>query len=181
MVVEKSKYEEFLELSSDEDSLIRYEYIFGKIYAMAGASADHQDILGNIFFKIKQFQNQETDEKKKCFPRVAPYDVKVYCKDEINVVQPDIMIFCEDKEIPCAVFEILSPSTAHKDKSVKRELYECIGVKEYFLVDTEAKTIDKFILEDKSYKYDNCYGHEDNLFINCLEKEVELEEIFSLS
>ena len=142
---------------------------------MAGASALHQDIVGNIFFTLKNISKVD----KKCLPRVAPYDLKLQRGQNISVVQPDVMLFCQG-EIPCAIFEVLSPSTAYKDKSVKKDLYEASGVLEYFLVNIEFKIIDKFILNDGKYLYDKAYGAEDTMPILCLDSEIDVGEVFEL-
>ena len=166
--LENYSYEDYLQI--DKTTKERVELIFGRIYMMAGASAKHQDIVGNIFFIIKSY--------KKCKPRVAPYDLKLYCDKSINVVQPDIMIFCENKEKPCAIFEVLSPSTAQKDKKDKLKLYECAGIKEYFLVETEYKSVEKFVLENKSYKFAGNYVLDDSLMVDCIDKEIKVDDIF---
>lgn len=151
----------------------RYELIFGEIYAMAGASALHQDVVLSIASFLKSLKN-----RTKCFPRVAPFDLKIECAGSINVVQPDILLYCQESELPCAIFEVLSPSTAYKDKTVKKDLYEQCGVVNYFLVDPEAKTIDKFLLKEQKYHYIGCYGVEDTMEIECFSMEVDVGEMF---
>ncbi len=170
--LENYSYEDYLQI--DKTTKERVELIFGKIYMMAGASAKHQDIVLNIAMLIKALN--------KCKPRVAPYDLKLICdfggKDSINIVQPDIMIFCEDKDIPCAIFEVLSPSTAQKDKKEKFSLYECTGIKEYYIVEPEYKSVEKFVLENGKYKFGGNYVLKDKMFIDCIEQEIEIEEFF---
>ena len=170
-VLENYTYEDYLNIDSATKE--RVELIFGKIYMMAGASALHQDTVGSIFFHLKLISK----EKNRCLPRVAPFDLKLELNGEINVVQPDLMLFCEDEK-PCAVFEVLSPSTALKDKSVKKELYEKSGILEYFLVNAEYKIIDKFELIDGEYRYVGAFGDGDKLEIKCLEANMELKEVF---
>jgi len=167
-------YEDYLEI--DATTKERLELIFGEIYMMAGASALHQDSVGNIFFVLKKIAK----EYPKCTPRIAPFDVKLSLNRQINVVQPDVMIFCNNHSLPCAIFEVLSPSTAYKDKTIKKELYEASGVSEYFLVNCEYATIDKFILQEGKYLYDKAYGIEDKLPILCMENEIELSEVFEV-
>jgi len=165
-------YQDYLDI--DKNSKERVEFIFGDIYMMAGASASHQDAVGNIFFILKSISKV----KEKCLPRIAPFDLKLKNKNSVSVVQPDIMLFCEDEQIPCAVFEVLSPSTAHKDKTVKKELYERSGIKEYFLVNVEFKIIDKFVLVDGKYFYDKAYGKDEEMDIVCLDSVIVVSEIF---
>lgn len=50
------------------------------------------------------------------------------------------------------VFEILSPSTAHKDRVLKHQLYRNYGVKYYCMVSPETKSVEVFILRDSEYK-----------------------------
>ncbi len=166
-------YEDYLQIDASTPQNERYELIFGHIYMMSGASAIHQDIVGSIFFVLKSFQ-----EKVKCLPRIAPFDLKIECNGDINVVQPDILLYCNDKELPCAVFEVLSPSTAYKDKTVKKDLYETCGVRNYFIVDPEAKTIDKFSLQEGKYNYIGCFGLPDDMEMECLNETVEVAKLF---
>lgn len=170
-------YEDYLQIDKTTPDNEYYELIFGHIYAMSGATATHQDIVGNIFYLLKSMQKQS-----KCLPRVAPFDLKIECTGVVNVVQPDIILYCEEKEIPCAIFEVLSPSTAYKDKGIKKDLYESCGVQNYFLVDPLAKTIDKFILRENIYFYDKCYGideeHSDVMPIECVNEEIDVKVFF---
>lgn len=181
--LENYSYEDYLNIDKTTPDSERYELIFGRIYAMSGASAKHQDLVLNIAFKLKQIQKNSN-----CLTRIAPFDLKLKVDNNINIVQPDIMLFCDKKELPCAVFEVLSPSTAYKDKGVKKDLYESAGILNYFIVDATLKTVDKFILKDGKYEYDRCYalGYDegkkeevsDDMFIECLNEKVNMKEFF---
>jgi len=172
--LENYSYDDYLAI--DATTSERVELIFGEIYMMARASAVHQDTVGNIFFALKQIAKEQT----KCTPRIAPFDIKLRIKRVINVVQPDIMIFCNNFSLPCAIFEVLSPETAYKDLTIKKELYEASGIEEYFLVNIEYKIIDKFILQNGKYLYDKAYGIDDKLPIVCMESEIALSEVFDV-
>ncbi len=170
-------YADYLHIDKTTPDEERYELIFGNIYAMSGATALHQDIVGNIFYVLKSKQS-----KSGCLPRIAPFDLKIECTGAINVVQPDIILYCQDREIPCAVFEVLSPSTAYKDKGIKKDLYESCDILNYFLIDPLAKTIDKFILKDDVYQYDKCYGIDkeksDTIHIDCIGEDIDVRDFF---
>jgi Uma2 family endonuclease len=88
------------------------------------------------------------------------------------------VVICEDEKIPCLVCEVLSPSTAHKDKSVKKELYECFGIKNYLIIDPINRYVDSFILKDDKLIYDKCYGEEDKLVVECLDESIEVRDFF---
>jgi Uma2 family endonuclease len=165
-------YKDYLDIDATTKEDTRVELIFGEIYMMSGASAKHQDTVFNIAYNIKLLKHQT------CFPRVAPFDLKITINNDISVVQPDVMIFCENSLIPCAVFEVLSPSTASKDKGVKKELYELSGIKEYYIINIELKIIDKFILDNGRYYYVKGFNQEDNIVIDCIDAEISVKKIF---
>ena len=169
--LENYSYEDYIAI--DNSTKERVELIFGKIYMMAGATAQHQDTVLNIAIILKNMSRA----KERCQPRVAPFDLKLTIDNQTNVVQPDVMLFC-DSELPCAVFEVLSPSTAYKDKTVKKDLYEKSGIKEYFLINVEYKLVEKFMLIDGVYRYIGAFGLEDKMMIECFDEEVEVKEIF---
>jgi Uma2 family endonuclease len=73
--------------------------------------------------------------------------------DAFTVLRPDLLILCgeppEDfvKRPPVFIAEILSPSTAEKDRTFKRMLYEANGVRSYLLGDPEARTWELLTLD----------------------------------
>jgi len=166
-------YEDYLDIDKTTPDDERYELIFGDIYMMSGASRVHQDVVLNIAFLFKTLQKE-----KNCSAVIAPFDIKLKCDDKVNILQPDVILFCEDKEIPCLVCEVLSPSTAHKDKSVKKEIYECFGIKNYLIIDPINKYVDKFVLKDSKLVYEKCYGLEDKIEIDCLAETLDVGNFF---
>jgi len=77
---------------------------------------------------------------------VAPTDVVV---DDLNVFQPDVVVVRElppldqsNVGIPQLAFEVLSPSSAERDRDVKRVLLLEAGVEEVWLLDPATKTIE---------------------------------------
>lgn len=175
--LDRYTYEDYLGIDKTLKDSERIELIDGEIYFMAGASAEHQDIVGDIFFMLKQRAKEGGSD---CFPRVAPYDIKLFNGREKNVVQPDIMLFCGDAELPCALFEVLSPSTAAKDRGVKKELYQRFGIKEYFIVDCSLKIIDAYRLEEGKYYYVKGFCACDEMKIECMGIELDIAELFGV-
>lgn len=170
-------YDDYLAIDKTKKENERLELITGEIVFMAGASAEHQDMVGNIFYALKQKQKEK---KSTCVPRIAPYDLKLFRQGSHNVVQPDILLFCDDQQLPCAVFEVLSPSTAHKDKGVKKDLYESFEIREYFIVDLAQQIIDTYRLDNGRYYYVKGFGPGDILKIECMESKINLNDIFEI-
>jgi Uma2 family endonuclease len=133
----------------------RYELIKGKIFEMTAAPFEkHQSLLGDLYFWVKNFF---LSKKRKCKIYPAPFDVRLPKNPQdpdnkiYTVVQPDIVVVCDASKIdkrgclgvPDLVVEVLSPSTAKKDLNEKFNLYEEVGIKEYWVVfpDSEQITI----------------------------------------
>jgi len=71
--------------------------------------------------------------------------------DEWNVYQPDVLVLrtppsfeVHDVGIPLLAIEVLSPSTARRDRGVKRRRLLAAGVEEVWIVDPVAKTVEVF-------------------------------------
>ena len=56
------------------------------------------------------------------------------------------------------VIEVISPSTASKDRELKRRIYAEHGVSEYWLVDPDTRTISVMSLQDKDFREVGNYG-----------------------
>lgn len=90
------------------------------------------------------------------------------------------MIFCGDSELPCAIFEVLSPNAAAKDRGVKKELYQRFGIKEYFIIDCSLKIIDAYRLENGRYYYVKGFCTCDKMGIECMGIELDVAELFGV-
>ncbi len=138
-----------------EDYLIwegRWELIDGMPYAMSPAPApNHQRINGDLFaiFKIALDKSCHTCKA------YIPIDWKI---NENTVVQPDLLIVCDEIKkkyldfTPSLIIEILSPSTAYKDRHEKFELYEQEGVPYYLIVDPQFKKVEIYELMEGKYQ-----------------------------
>ena len=79
-------------------------------------------------------------------------------RSEDTVVQPDILVVCKPigenrlYDRPEIIFEILSPSTKQKDRTIKFDLYQEQKVPYYVLVNPDTEEVEIYILEqDTSY------------------------------
>ena len=121
-------------------------------------ATNHNSIVGNIFSIFRQFLRG-----KRCRAFVDGVDVHL---DEKNTVAPDVLIVCDKDKIrhdgiygtPDLVVEVLSPSSRKYDRTTKLALYERFGVKEYWIVDPDAKSIDVYHLRDGALVLDDVRG-----------------------
>ncbi len=167
----------------------RWELIDGVPYDMTPApNRYHQDISMNLSTEIKVFL-----KGKKCKVYAAPFDVRLpganQSDDEtLTVVQPDISVICDRSKLdekgckgaPDLIIEILSPATSKKDRIIKFYTYERFGVKEYWLVSPDDKSVEVFILgENGKYGRPEFYTEEKILPCYTLEGlNINLAEIF---
>ena len=177
----KISYAELLEFDDEK----RYELIDGVPYLMASPRVSHQDILFEIGYQLKTYL-----KGKKCRAFIAPLDVKLSGekdnKKEFNVVQPDIMVVCDQNKItekniqgaPDLAIEITSPNNPAHDKLVKLNLYQKFGVKEYWIVSLEEQIISVFLLnEDKIYTIPKAYYLDEKIKVNVLKEcYIDLSE-----
>lgn len=172
----KFTYQDYLTWPDDE----RWEIINGDAYNMSPAPAiDHQELTGSIFSFLKQKL-----KGKSCRPFIAPTDVVL---SEYDVVQPDIFVVCSPKKIteaniqgpPDLVIEVLSPSTALKDKREKKALYEKHGVREYVIIDPVGVYAERSTLVNGTFTGPEVFGAKEVLALSSLEGlKVPLWEIF---
>lgn len=115
----------------------RYEIIDGVLYMTTAPSPFHQWIIRQLFLAL----NRQLDEQNIGLTLFAPIGVFMPGCDPI---QPDVLVIrteelgiVKDRRIngvPSLLIEVLSPSTASVDLTVKRRAYARAGVPEYWVV-----------------------------------------------
>ncbi|QNK60141.1 Uma2 family endonuclease [Paenibacillus sp. PAMC21692] len=159
----------------------RYEIIEGVRYDfLSSPKYVHQNLLGKLHLA---FHSACASDGKIL---MAPMDVHF---DDINVFQPDIIYIANDNKgiirdgfvfgVPNLVVEILSESTARRDKTIKKSGYEKFGVKEYWLADPIYKLVEQYVLVEGQYRLAATLTEEDRLVsvvVPCL--TIELSVVF---
>ncbi len=79
---------------------------------------------------------------------------------------------------PDVVVEILSPSTAYYDLIVKKEVYERVGVKEYWLLDPNRKTFEIYKNTEEGFKLTSQAREKGKVFSEVLGLEIDLKDIY---
>lgn len=150
-------YEDLLSWGED----VRFEIYNGYPLALASPSQDHQRVSLELG---RQFANYLLG--KKCEVYQAPFDVRIFEQNGDSprnvdmVLQPDLLVVCDPKKLdgrgvrgaPDLVIEILSDSTRRLDLLKKFDIYQRAGVREYWIVDPEARTVTVHTLEDGVYR-----------------------------
>jgi Uma2 family endonuclease len=129
----------------------RWELIHGIAHAMSPSpSIAHQSISQHIASQLER----ALENCQECHA-LLPVDWKI---DEETTVQPDNLVVCGKLEkmaylskAPALIFEILSKSTAHKDRTTKFKLYQQEGVRHYVIVDPIESIAKVYRLQDGNY------------------------------
>lgn len=139
-----------------------WELIYGVPYAMAPAPMIKHQAISN---KIARYLDEVLEECEAC-QALLPIDWKI---DDVTVVQPDNLIICHTplheayiSKAPKVIFEILSKSTAEKDKNLKYDLYESEGVAYYIIVNPKESIAKVYELKEGRY-VKVCDAHEESV------------------
>jgi Uma2 family endonuclease len=149
---EKNKRHAFYK---DIDDDMKIEFINGEIIVHSPVKKAHTDATGflyqllNVFVRIHQLG-------------YVGYE-KVMIALTRNDYEPDVVFFDNEKAVgfkkdqwkypaPDFVVEILSESTSQRDRGVKFEDYAAHGIKEYWIIDPDAETIEQYFLEAEQYQ-----------------------------
>jgi len=128
-------------LQGELTSQTKHEYLDGQLYAMAGASRNHERIAGNVYRKIGNHL-----EGHPCEPFAS--DMKI--KAGNNFFYPDVMVVCQEYNpneyfttSPVIIVEVLSKSTRRLDETTKRLAYFNIAsLQEYVLIEQDIVDVE---------------------------------------
>ncbi len=134
-----------------EDMSRRYELLHGDLYMVPAPTTQHQRISRRLLHILDQHINS------KGLGEVfySPVDVILGQGDAREVAQPDIVFIAAARHdiiklhgiegAPDLAVEILSPGTEERDRGYKLKMYARYGVREYWIVDPEAQTVEVYL------------------------------------
>lgn len=155
----------------------RDEKIHGVVYDMSPAPGyKHGIINGNIYRIIGNGLRNSL-----CLVFMENLDYKYQAEESDDYVCPDIMIICDRKQlkgstysgVPKFIGETLSPSTAKRDKSEKKDIYEKAGVEEYWIISPQG-FLEIYYLKDGKYILEQSYMLQDDKDDEHYNAEVEI-------
>ncbi len=156
----------------------RWELIEGIPYAMSPAPAPrHQWISSNIKYELKDAIKKSGCKNCKVYDFI---DIKVA---EDTILQPDAVVVCKDikkvfLDFPASiVVEILSPSTAMKDRNNKFYIYQSYKIPCYIIVDVDKNTVEIYML-DKDGKYQLQEFSQQQPFTFFPDKDCSIDVVF---
>jgi Uma2 family endonuclease len=133
-----------------------YQLIAGELIMSPSPVLSHQRIIRRLALRLDDFiQRKQLGEIV-----LSPMDV--YLTEE-DVYQPDLIFIRKEnvhlldpndriRFVPDLVIEVLSPSTGSYDYSRKKRIYCERGVREYWIIDPEDRTIEVMVKEGAFYQ-----------------------------
>jgi Uma2 family endonuclease len=171
-------------LENEEKSLEKHEFYQGEVFAMAGASIPHNQVVRNALSKI----DGHIKEGGKC--QIFPGDLKVHVEINSLFTYPNLSIVCgkietleNHKDIitnPTVLIEVLSPTTHDYDRGGKFKLYRDIpSLKEYILISSMEVLVEKYNKQaDGTWVLHEYKTENDSFTIAAVAMPVEVKSLY---
>ena len=143
-------WEDVLRMPDDGN---RYEFIGGRLYVTAAPGIRHQRISRRLLAALMRILEDAGGGEVFTAPCLVEFP------GTGDRVQPDLLFVSDERReiigekqvlgAPDLVVEILSPSTAHRDRGIKLDLYARSGVRQYWIVDPDEDVVDVWRFGDE--------------------------------
>jgi Uma2 family endonuclease len=174
--------EEYLALERQAE--YKSEYFAGEVFAMTGASREHNLIVANM---VRTLGNQLLE--RDC--NVYPSDLRVKIQQIEKYTYPDVVMTCGEEQFedehrdtllnPVAIIEVLSASTEAYDRGKKFERYQYIdSLVEYVLVAQDQHRIERYVRQqDKTWTYSEFHALGDVIQLASMGCELALKDVYA--
>ncbi|MCG6942063.1 MAG: Uma2 family endonuclease [Thiohalocapsa sp.] len=162
----------------------RHEYLDGEVFAMTGASWEHNLITANLV--------GELHAALKGHPcRVLTNDLRVYAADANAGTYPDVAVLCGAPEFydqrrdtlinPTLLIEVLSPSTEGYDRGGKFASYRTLpSLRQYVLVAQDRQAIDVFTREtDQRWVMTSYTAADRNVVFDVIDCTIAMTDLYA--
>ena len=172
--------EEYLTL--ERSAAYKSEFHDGQIYAMTGASREHNLVSGNIYRELSLQL-----KKRPCEAYIN--DMRVKAAEANSYHNPDIAVACgtpqfEDAQVdtllnPTVLIEVLSPSTEAYDRGGKFAHYRKIStLREYLLVSQDQPSIERYKRQGDVWILTEAVGLEASVPLESIDCVLSLREVY---
>ena len=173
--------EEYLEL--ERKAFEKSEYYKGEIFAMAGATKEHNKIVASIISALGQHL-----KGKECF--FFPSDLRVHNPENTLYTYPDAIVVCgEEKYLddkfdtllnPTILFEVLSTSTENYDRGIKFKLYRSIpSLQNYVLISSTEYLAEVYTRSGDTWILTTIKDKDADIHISAIDFNLKLEDVYA--
>ena len=157
---------------------VRHEFVNGDVYAMAGGSANHNRVAGNLYARLLSGAGQH------CSPFMS--DMKLRLDEGSLFYYPDVMLVCDPsdneayfKTRPCMVAEVLSRSTELTDRREKWAAYQKLqSLREYVLLAQDRAYVEVYQRVNVRHWGMTVMGADDTLVLSCGDISVPVRDLY---
>jgi Uma2 family endonuclease len=154
---------------------IRHELIDGDVFAMTGASRNHQRLVGNLYSALNQHLMNKGCE---------PFANELKVKAAGCFFYPDLIVVCDDPQgddyftdNPSLIVEVLSKSTRRLDKTTKLAAYKALpSLQEYVLIEQDHVEIE--VLRRSQHWFAEHYFLGDSIRFDSIDLTVNVADIY---
>ena len=169
-------------LAFERKAEMKHEYCNGQIYAMSGANRAHNLITGNVSAEIhSQLKRQKRE--------VYCSKMRVYIDAACSYRYPDVVVACEEPRFeddvfdtllnPTVIVEVLSPSTAARDRGEKFDDYrQLASLHEYVLVAQKEVHVSHYLRQGSQWILSELRERDDVLRLMSIHCALPLRDIY---
>jgi Uma2 family endonuclease len=171
----KEEYFELLRTSTH-----KYEYVNGRVRMMAGGTAAHNDIVGNVYFALRsasstcQIKNSETAiavANRYHFP-----DASAVCEEEAKYERGGIARLIN----PALLVEVISDSSDPYDRTEKFSAYRRLpSFREYLLIDSRRHLVETYYQKKRDlWRIENSFDMEQEIELSTLGVSIPMAAFY---
>jgi len=174
------------DLDSMPDDGNRYELIEGELFVSCSPSLTHQSVAGNIFISVTTYLIENPIGKIWMTPGVIFSESSGVIPDLVYVSNERCAEIASGDRVrgaPDLAIEIVSPGVENerRDRLAKRQLYGKYGVKEYWIVDFQTRTIEVYVLQGQRLQHQSLLTAKDEITSSVLPGySYRVETIFAI-
>lgn len=181
--LEKPRYTPEQYLEWERAAPVKSEYFDGQIFAMAGASLEHNLITLNIGGEVRQQL-----KGRPCL--TFSNDMRVKVSESGLYTYPDVVVVCGERtfsdavqdtlENPTVIFEVLSPTTEAYDRGAKFAQFRRLpSLQEYVVVSQTEFLVEQFVRQaDGNWLFLEASGEAASVSLPTLAVTLPLSEIY---
>ncbi len=170
--------EQYLLDENDNPGGIRHEYVNGHVHAMAGASRGHNRVASKLALRLGTHL-----ESSRCEVFQSDMKVGIRRQDDVRFYYPDIQVTCEEESnayyntSPCLIIEVLSESTARKDRTEKLLTYQSIAsLLEYVLCSQDTPIME--IYRRRNHWQRERFADGENLLLESVDLTISVDDLY---
>lgn len=170
-------------LEQERNAEYKSEYFRGEVFAMAGATKEHNSIVASLIGELYIYTKGKT-----C--RVYPSDLRVHNPANSLYTYPDVTVVCGKEEYlddtldtllnPQIIVEVLSPATEDYDRGTKFKLYRSIpSLQNYVLVSSTEQLVEVYTRNGDTWVLTTAKSLESHIHISSINLPLALRDIYA--